>query len=86
MLVEPEAAFELSGTTSLSSQVWSHTAGQQQWVNRASHRPGSRGIISTQYKSNVFSHSILTLWPYQINLEEILTKTIKDDEENSLCC
>ena len=41
-------------------------------------------MIRTQYNSNVFSHSLLTLWPYQINLEEILTKTIKDDEENSL--
>ena len=40
-------------------------------------------MIRTQYNSNVFSHSLLTLWPYQINLEEILTKTIKDDEENS---
>lgn len=34
MRVEPEAAFQLSGTTSLSSQVWSHTASYNSEVNR----------------------------------------------------
>lgn len=33
MLVELEAAFQLSGKTSLSSQVWSHTANYNSEVN-----------------------------------------------------
>lgn len=33
MLVELEAAFQLSGKTSLSSQVWSHTASYNTEVN-----------------------------------------------------
>lgn len=33
MPVAPEAAFQLSGKTSLSSQVWSHTASYSSEVN-----------------------------------------------------
>lgn len=47
MLVEPEAAFRLSGKTSLSSQVWSHTAGFRSEVNRMSHKSVSSEIMRT---------------------------------------